>query len=59
MAEFPLFAIRIGVMALLLAAAENLVPSGSLQKTAKTGFGFVFVSYTVTELVRIIERMGV
>jgi len=59
MTEFPLFAIRLGVMALLLAAAENLVPNGSLQKTAHAGFGFVFVSYTVTELVRIIGRMGV
>lgn len=59
MQTLVLFAMRLSVMALLLGAAENLVPAGGLQKTAQVGFGLVFVSYTVEELVRIIGRMGV
>lgn len=59
MMEIALLSVRLCVMALLLGAAENLVPSGAMQKTAGVSFGFVFVSYTVTELVRIIGRMGV
>lgn len=46
-------------MALLLGTAENLIPADGLRKSAQIGLGLVFVSYTVTELVRIIGRMGV
>ena len=44
---------------LLLGAFENLVPAGGMQRTAQTGFGLAFVSYTVAEIVGIIGRLGV
>lgn len=59
MQQIAMFAMRLSVMALLLGVSENLVPTGEMKQTAQIGFGLVFVSYTVTELVGIIGRMGV
>lgn len=59
MTQLSALAIRLCVMILLLGAFENLVPAGGMQRTAQTGFGLAFVSYTVAEIVGIIGRLGV